>query len=208
VVGDYGWLVRSVTEFLIIALMVTLTPGPGTATILRVAARDGRRAAMSAVLGNSAGVLSWGALSALGVSSLILASQIAYDALRIAGAGVLVILGLRSLLHRRQQADTGIVPGRAPGWRSGLLTSMSNPKLAVFFVALLPQFLRPGAPVLPYALAMAGVIVALDIVWFSTLAFAVDRARAVLTPKLQAALQRFTGAVMIAFGIRLATESR
>jgi len=160
--------VRSVTEFLIVALVVTLTPGPGTATILRVAARDGRRAAMSAVLGNSAGVLTWGALSALGVSSLILASQIAYDTLRIVGAGALIILGLRSLLHRRREAGAGTASERAAGWRSGLLTSMSNPKLAVFFVALLPQFLRPGAPVLPYALAMAGVIVALDIAWFST----------------------------------------
>jgi threonine/homoserine/homoserine lactone efflux protein len=204
----YGWPVRSVTEFLIVALVVTLTPGPGTATILRVAARDGRRAAMSAVAGNSAGVLTWGALSALGVSSLIIASQIAYDAMRIAGGGVLIILGLQSLLHRRRPADTGTVPGRAPGWRSGLLTSMSNPKLAVFFVALFPQFVRPGAPVLPYALAMAGVIVALDIAWFSTLAFAVDRARAVLTPKVQAALERFTGAVMVGLGVRLATESR
>lgn len=206
--SDYGWLVRSVAEFLIVALVVTLTPGPGTAMILRVAARDGRRAAMSAVLGNSAGVLTWGALSALGVSSLILASQIAYDALRIAGAGVLVILGLRSLLRRRPEADAGTVPGRAGGWRRGLLTSMSNPKLAVFFVALFPQFLRPGAPVLPYALAMAGVIVALDIAWFSTLAFALDRARAVLTPKVQASLERFTGAVLVGFGVRLATESR
>lgn len=71
---------RSATEFLIIALVVTLTPGPGTATILRVAARDGRRAALSAIVGHSAGVLLWGILSAVGVSSLILASQLAFDA--------------------------------------------------------------------------------------------------------------------------------
>ena len=222
--SGYGRSVRSVLEFLVIALAVTLTPGPGTATVLRVAARDGRRAAMSAVVGNSGGVLMWGALSALGVSSLILASQIAYDTLRIVGAGVLIVLGLRSLLHRRHAAGpvtepaTGPVtgratepatePARAAGWRSGLVTSASNPKLAVFFVALFPQFVRPGAPVLPYALAMAAVVVALDIAWFSLLAFAVDRARHVLKPKVQAALERFTGAVMVGLGIRLATESR
>jgi threonine/homoserine/homoserine lactone efflux protein len=78
------------------------------------------------------------------------------------------------------------VPPRSAGWRSGLVTSASNPKLAVFFVALFPQFVEPDAPVLPYALAMAGVIVALDIAWFSILALAVDRARQILRPKVQA----------------------
>jgi threonine/homoserine/homoserine lactone efflux protein len=200
------------TEFLVVALVVTLTPGPGTATILRVAARHGRRAAMSAVVGNSAGVLMWAALSALGVSSLILASQIAYDALRISGAGVLIVLGLRSLLRRDRAtapaAAPAAVPPRFAGWRSGLVTSASNPKLAVFFVALFPQFVEPDAPVLAYALAMAGVIVALDIAWFSILALAVDRTRQILRPKVQAGLERFTGAVMVGLGVRLATESR
>ena len=196
------------TEFLVVALVVTLTPGPGTATVLRVAARNGRRAAMSAVVGNSAGVLMWGALSAVGVSSLILASEIAYDALRIGGAGVLIVLGLRSLLHRKRTVETVTSPVRAAGWRSGLVTSVANPKLAVFFVALFPQFVRPDAAVLPYALAMAGIIVTLDIAWFSLLAFAVDRAGQVLKPKAQAVLERFAGAVMVGLGVRLAAESR
>lgn len=87
---------RSLPEFLVIALLVTVTPGPGTATVLRVAARDGHAAARRTILGNSADVLTWGLLSAVGVSSLILASQIAYDVLRVGGAAVLVILGARS----------------------------------------------------------------------------------------------------------------
>jgi threonine/homoserine/homoserine lactone efflux protein len=206
---------RSVPEFLIIAVAVTLTPGPGTATILRVAARDGRRAAMSGIVGNSAGVLAWGILSALGVSSLILASQLAYDTLRIAGAAVLVVIGLRSLFqrHRGEESANLNAPGegmsrRRAGWRSGLVTSMSNPKLAVFFVALFPQFLTRGSPVLPYALGMAGAIVLLDVLWFSTLAYALDRARVLLKPRVQRGVERFTGAVMIGLGVRLATESR
>ncbi len=201
---------RSVAEFVLIAVVVTLTPGPGTATIVRVAARDGRRAAMSAILGNSAGVLVWGVLSAVGVSSLILASQVAYDALRIGGAAVLVVLGLRSLLGRRdgegEHAEAS-TRGRA-GWRAGLATSLSNPKLAVFFVALFPQFLTRGSPVLPYALAMAAVIVSLDVVWYSTLAFAVDRARSLLRSRVQRGLERMTGAVMVGLGLRLAAEAR
>lgn len=200
---------RSITEFLIIALIVTLTPGPGTATILRVAARDGRRAALSATVGNSAGVLVWGILSAVGVSSLILASQLAFDTLRLVGAAALIVLGLRSLLRpqRDDQPSAQNEPRRRAGWRSGLVTSVSNPKLAVFFVALFPQFLTRGSPVLPYALGMAGAIVVLDVIWFSALAFAVDRARTLFQPRVQRGMQRFTGAVMVGFGIRLATES-
>ena len=200
---------RSAPEFLLVALLVTLTPGPATATILRVAARDGRRAALSAIAGNSAGVFLWGALSALGVSSLILASRIAFDVLRITGAAVLIVLGLRSLLHRRSEADEPVaVPRRRAGWRSGLVTSVSNPKLAVFFVALFPQFLRPGSPVLPYALGMAATIVAIDIVWFSTLALLVERARGLVAPRVQRVVERITGSAMVAFGIRLAAEAR
>jgi threonine/homoserine/homoserine lactone efflux protein len=201
---------RSPWEFLAIAIVVTLTPGPGTATILRVAGRDGRRAATAAILGNSIGVLLWGSLSAIGVSALILASQIAYDVLRLGGAAVLVVLGIRSLVGR-QTATVGS-PHRerrlAAGWRAGLLTGVSNPKLAAFFVALLPQFLRPGAPVLPVALAMAATIVLFDLIWFSTLAFSVDRARRILGPRLQHRLERISGAVMVGFGFKLATEAR
>jgi threonine/homoserine/homoserine lactone efflux protein len=201
--------VTSVWEFLAIAVVLTLTPGPATAMILRVAARDGRRAALSATLGNGAGVLTWGLLSAVGVSSLILASQVAYDVLRFAGACVLVTIGLRSLLHHRRDDDGAMMlRGRQAGWRSGLVSGLSNPKLAVFFVALFPQFLTPGAPVLPYALAMAATVVALDVLWFSTLAFAVDRARTLVRPRVQSVFERCTGAVLVGLGVRLATESR
>jgi threonine/homoserine/homoserine lactone efflux protein len=192
-------------EFLAIAIVVTITPGPATATIVRVAGRDGRRAATGAILGNSVGVLVWGALSAAGVSSLILASRIAYDVLRVGGAAVLVVLGVRSLLGRRPAvADRP----SAAGWRAGLVTSMSNPKLAAFFVALFPQFLSPGTPVLPAALSMAGIIVAFDLVWYSALALAVDRARTLLGPRLQRRLERVSGAVMLGFGVKLAAEAR
>jgi len=200
--------VRSPWEFLAIAVVVTITPGPGTATVLRVAARDGRRAATQAILGNSVGVLFWGALSAVGVSSLILASTIAYDALRVAGAAMLVAIGVRSLVGRERSSRPNGERARPAGWRTGLLTSTSNPKLAAFFVALFPQFVHPGAPVLPLALAMAATIVVFDLVWFSTLAFTVDRASTVLRPRLRRTLERVAGGVMVAFGVQLAAEAR
>lgn len=200
---------KSLPEFLLVAVVVTLTPGPATATVLHVTARHGRAAALATVVGNSVGVFAWGALAALGVSSLVLASDIAYAALKIVGAVVLVVIGVRSWLRRREHTElpAGTVRRRA-GWRVGLVSSISNPKLAVFFVALFPQFLRPDAPVLPWSLAMAAVIVTLDVVWFSTLSYTVDRAGTLLRPRIHSTLQRITGTVLIGIGIRLAAEAR
>jgi threonine/homoserine/homoserine lactone efflux protein len=199
--------VRSVPEFFLIALVVTLTPGPATALILRVTARDGRRAAMGAVAGNSAGIFVWATLSAVGVSSLILASEIAYDVLRIGGAVLLVGLGVRSLLHRHD--ETPATPARGPiGWKTGLVTALANPKLAVFFVALFPQFLSPHANVLPAALVMAVVIVGYDLLWFGTLIYAVDRAGSLLRPRIRRTMERITGGVMIGLGVSVAADAR
>jgi threonine/homoserine/homoserine lactone efflux protein len=88
------------------------------------------------------------------------------------------------------------------------VTSFSNPKLAVFFVALFPQFLSPHAAVLPAALAMAAVIVALDVAWFSGLILLVDRTRGLLKPRLQRLMERVTGSVMVGLGVRLVIEPR
>jgi threonine/homoserine/homoserine lactone efflux protein len=197
---------RSIPEFLLVALAVTLTPGPATALILRVAARDGRRAALGAMAGNCLGVLGWACLSAVGVASLILASQIAYDVLRVGGAVVLVVLGVRSILHRTD--DVADPAHGKHGWRSGLVTSMANPKLAVFFIALFPQFLSPHAAVFPAALAMATVIVAYDVLWYSALAYAVDRAGTLLRPRVRRTMERVTGGVMVGLGISIAADSR
>jgi threonine/homoserine/homoserine lactone efflux protein len=199
--------VGSIWGFLLVALVVTLTPGPATALVLRVAARDGRRAALGTVVGNSIGVLMWATLSAVGVSSLILASQIAYDVLRFGGAAVLIALGVRSLLRRDSDEAPAALP-RLTGWRIGVVTSAANPKLAVFFVALFPQFLSPGTSVLLPALLMGVVIVLYDIAWFSLLAWSVDRAGRALRPRIRRLMERTTGAVLIGLGVRVAAEAR
>jgi len=117
---------------------------------------------------------------------------------------VLIVLGARSVLHRTRELPT--LP-RWTGWKTGLLSSLANPKLAVFFVALFPQFLTPGTTVLPAALAMAVALVVLDFAWFATLAWAVDRAGRVLRPRLRVWMERTTGAVMIALGLRVAVAN-
>jgi threonine/homoserine/homoserine lactone efflux protein len=208
---------HSPLSFLLVAVVVSLTPGPATATIIRTSARFGRRTALSAIAGNSIGVMMWAVLSALGVSSLILASRIAYDGLKVGGAAVLVTLGVRSLVGSRRASpearpdvDAGTTPGSpsaGAGFRAGVLTGVANPKLAVFFIALFPQFLSRSAPVLPFALLMAVVVVAVDLVWFSVLALAVDRAGSLLRPRVHAWLERCSGAVMVALGLRLAVET-
>lgn len=198
---------RSVWEFLVVALVVTLTPGPATALVLRVTARDGRRAALGTVVGNSIGIFVWATLSAVGVSSLILASEIAFDVLRIGGAAILVYLGIRSLVHRHSE-DHVAVPRRPAGMRTGVVTSLANPKLAVFFVALFPQFLAPDAAVLPAAFLMAGVIVGFDVLYFGTLVWLVDRAGSFLKPRVRQWMERSTGGVMIALGLCVAAEGR
>ena len=210
---------HSLPAFLAVAAAVTLTPGPAYALLLQVAATQGRRAALATIAGNSVGVLTWGALAAVGISELVAANRLAYDALRLAGAAFLIWLGLRALLSGRG-GTTAAAPGedlgptaRAGGvaWRAGrrgLVNSLANPKLAVFFVALFPQFLVPGAAVLPAALAMAGVIVAFDLVWYGSTALAVDRLSRALRPRLTRRLEKVSGAVLTAFGVRLATEAR
>lgn len=201
--------------FVPVAVLLSITPGVATALVVRNAARGGRRQAFFTTSGNSIGVLAWGCFAALGIATLVATSAAVFDAVKLAGAAVLVVLGLLSLRGRRG-TDTHVagasgvvtVSGRA-ALREGLLTSLANPKLAVFFVALFPQFIPRGAPVLPSALAMAGVIVAVDLLWYSTLALLVARARkAFVDGGWGRRIERFTGAVLIGLGIRLAFERR
>ena len=200
----------SIWEFLLVAMVLTLTPGPATALVLRTAARHGRVAALGCVAGNSIAVMTWASLSALGISSLILASQVAYDVLRVGGAAFLIYLGLRSLLRKTDPLDAADVetPRLRSGIRTGLVAGAANPKLAVFFVALFPQFLSPHAHVLPAALAMGATVVAFDIVWLGTLAWTVERAGLLLRPRLRRRLERISGSVMIGLGVRIAAEAR
>lgn len=198
--------------FVPIAIVVTVTPGPATALVIRSALRGGRRAALATIAANSLCVLVWAALSVLGMSALVAASATAFAALKVVGAVVLVHLGVQAL--RRAGRGEEIVVGRsglppARAFRDALLTGITNPKLAVFFVALFPQFVPAGASVLGTALLMAVTIVALDVVWYGTLSAAVIRVRrGVIGRRVAAWLERATGAVLIALGVRVALDAR
>lgn len=193
--------------FVPVALLLTLAPGPATALVVRNAVRGGRRRALLTTVGNSLGVFAWGAFAALGIAAVVATSAQAYTAVKLAGAIVLIVLGIQSLRRGRRSAPPP--PSSRSAVRDGLFTSLANPKLAVFYVALFPQFVPAGAPVLPWALAMAGLVVAFDLVWYSALAYLVARARRAFVegPWLRRA-ERLTGAVLIGLGLRLALERR
>jgi threonine/homoserine/homoserine lactone efflux protein len=194
-----------------VAAVLTLTPGAATALVVRSAALGGRRAALRTTVGNSLGVLAWAVLAALGVAAVVAASTEAFAAVKLAGAVFLILLGAQTVVRGRGEADRSDGPHMSSmsAFRDGLLTSVLNPKLAVFFVALFPQFVPDRVSVLPSALLMAAMIVAFDLAWYSTLAYLVARAKRAFVegPWLRRA-ERLTGGVLIGLGARLALERR
>jgi threonine/homoserine/homoserine lactone efflux protein len=197
-------------SFLGVAVLVSLLPGPATALVVRSAAVHGRREAFRTVLGNSTGILLWALASVLGISALVAASSVAFVVLKVVGALVLLYLGVQALRGAGKAAGEGSGPRIVRGhFAAGLMTSGANPKLAVFFIALLPQFVPDGAPVLPWTLAMAAILIAVDLVYFTALAWVVSRAkRAVVGSTLARRVEQITGGVMIALGLRVALESQ
>ena len=122
--------------FVPVAAALTVTPGVATALVIRSALRGGRRAAFATTVGNSMGVLAWALAAAIGVAAIVAASVTAFTIVKIAGAVLLVIMGLHSLLSRHEAPRPDArLQGRS-AFRDGLVTSIANPKLAVFFVAL------------------------------------------------------------------------
>lgn len=218
-----GW----VLAFALVAALLTITPGVDTALVIRNTLSGGRGCGLRTSVGVCCGVVAWGVLSAAGVSAVLTASRAAYDVLRVAGAAYLLLLGVRTLLAtRRSHAPGGVVPGggvspaggphrvdAAPlaqaraAFRAGMLTNLLNPKVGVFYVTLLPQFIPAGAPVLPSSLLLAGIHAAEGIVWLTGVTLAVSRARAVMQrPSVRRGLERVTGLVLIGFGARVALE--
>ena len=201
-------MISTLISFLGVAVLVSLLPGPATALVVRSAAVHGRREAFHTVLGNSTGILFWALASVLGISALVAASSVAFGVLKVMGAVVLVYLGVQALRGVGEAGEGRPGLPRRP-YVQGLVTSGANPKLAVFFIALLPQFVPDGAPVLPWTLAMAAILIAVDLVYFTALAWVVSRAkRAVVGSRLARRVEQLTGAVMIALGVRVAFESQ
>ncbi|MDN3356291.1 LysE family translocator [Actinomadura sp. DC4] len=208
-------MLQTLLAFVGAAAVVALVPGPSTAIIVRQSVTEGRRAGVAAMLGNECGVVLWGLAAALGLSALLLASTIAYDAMRIAGAVFLLTLGARALWRSRRPAAVAFdePPSRTgSAWRAfrvGLLTNVANPKAGVFAVSFLPQFVPAGASVLPVLVALSLVWALIDAVWYLTLIWLAGRAgRALGRPSVRRRLEQVSGVVLVGLGLRLAAESR
>jgi RhtB (resistance to homoserine/threonine) family protein len=206
--------------FLLVAGLLTITPGADMALVMRHALGGGRRQAFFASLGICLGCLIWGTASALGVSVVFAQSPLAFAILKYIGGAYLIYLGVRALSAaiRGQQSTTNdssrpsSLRGYRPEWTcfgQGLLTNLLNPKVAVFYLTFLPQFVAPERPVLPQSVFLATTHVLMGLVWLTLYARFIDRMAAVLlTDRVRRRIEAATGAVLMALGIRLALAKR
>ena len=205
-------VLEALVAFTAAATLLTLTPGLDTALILRTAAVEGPRRAALAGLGIVLGCLAWGGAVALGLGALLMASQTAFTALKWIGAAYLVWLGIGLLRRPRESFDLGTAGERQDGgglaWlRRGLLTNLLNPKVGVFYVSFLPQFLADGVAPGPFMFGLAAIHAVLGVLWFAVLIAATRPLAEVLKrgPVVRW-LDRVTGGVFLAFGARLALD--
>lgn len=202
---------QALIAFCIAAGLLTIAPGLDTALVLRTAAVEGPRGAALAALGIVAGCLTWGAGVALGLGALLAASQLAFNVLKWAGALYLVWLGLNLLFKPRSrfgvELDAPVPPSaRDHSWLGrGYLTNLLNPKVGVFYVSFLPQFLPAHVAAGPFIFLLAALHALMGLVWFALLIIATRPiARALKRPAVIRRLDRVTGVVFLSFGVKLA----
>jgi threonine/homoserine/homoserine lactone efflux protein len=210
--------VDRVAAFLAVSALVIVTPGQDTALTIRNTLLGGRPAGLFTAVGVSAGQAVWTIATSAGLAALLLASEPAFVAVKLAGAAFLVYLGAQALLAAvrggpeathgaERRSDRPLRPATA--LRQGFLSNLGNPKMAVFFTSLLPQFVPEAGPAFPVLLALGIVFCALTLAWLGAYAFAVGKAGHVLRrPRVRRALDAITGTVLVALGLRLATERR
>lgn len=204
-------VVQALSAYMVAAGLLTITPGLDTALVLRTAAVEGPKRAVFAALGINFGCLVWGAAVALGLGALLDASTLAFNILKWIGAGYLVWLGLNLVLKPRDRFEVSTGARRGGGdlvWmRRGFLTNLLNPKIGVFYVSFLPQFLPAGVQAAPFIFLLAVIHVLIGSCWSATLIAGTRPIAGVLQRSAVVRwLDRLTGGVFLAFGVRLALE--
>jgi threonine/homoserine/homoserine lactone efflux protein len=204
-------VVTAVIGFAVVAGMLTLLPGIDTALVLRASIMRGPRAAYATVFGICAGLLVWGIAAAIGVTAILSASQVAYDIVRWAGALYLVGLGIKLLWDSRGAERMPGIDASADSesaftsFRRGFLTNLLNPKIGVFYMAVLPQFIPTDAQALSAGVVLALVHVVESVIWFSVLIWGTRLMKAWLErPAVKVWLDRITGGVLVGFGVKVA----
>jgi len=214
----------ALAAWVLVAFLGTMTPGLDTMLVLRHTILGGRPAGLTVVLGIAAGCLTWATASLAGLTALLAASRLAYDAVRIAGAAYLIWLGSsaiwRSLPRHRssstaeddQAIDIGSqhdAPGPWRGLRAGLVTNLLNPKVGVFYISLLPQFLPTGPDATAWGALLVAIHIATGFLWYPALILLVGHARRVLQrAAVRRWMDRITATVLIGLGLKLATDAQ
>jgi threonine/homoserine/homoserine lactone efflux protein len=202
----------SILAFTGIAVLLTILPGADMALVAKVTLLDGRRAAFFTSLGICAGLPVHATASALGLSLILATSAEAFTVVKFAGAAYLAYLGIRTIRDSLQPAAEAATPDgrvrrRGAAFAQGWLSNVLNPKVALFYLTFLPQFISPGDNVLAKSLLLAGIHAVLGLAWLPLYAYAIDRLGAVMRGARRL-LERVTGAALIGLGLRLALERR
>jgi threonine/homoserine/homoserine lactone efflux protein len=194
--------------FVGVAVVVIVTPGQDTALTVRNTLAGGRRAGIRTASGVVCGQAVWALAASAGIAALLVASEPAFVAVKLVGAAYLVYLGGQALLaavRRRDPVEHGRPPSGGRELRQGLLSNLGNPKMAVFFSSLLPQF----GDTFPALLGLGLLFCALTMTWLSAYALVIARAGDVLRrPRVRRVIDAVTGTVLVALGIRLAAADR
>ena len=200
--------------FIGVAGLLTIMPGADMALVTKNVLVVGRKRAMLTIIGICAGCVIHATASALGLSAILATSATAFNIVKTLGAGYLIWIGVQSI--RESQSDAPVVNGPDESRRAklspflqGFLTNILNPKVAVFYLTFLPQFISPGEPVLRRSLVLASIHIVMGFAWLTAYAWFIDRVGSVLTrPRVKMWLERVTGGLLIALGARLAWERR
>jgi threonine/homoserine/homoserine lactone efflux protein len=204
-------LVTHLAAFFGVAALVIVTPGQDTALTIRNSLLGGRLNGLTTAIGVSVGQCTWALATSAGLAALLVASEPAFVALRLFGAAYLILLGLQALRAAARNRSSPITGDASPrrvarpfvGFRQGLVSNLGNPKMAIFFPSLLPQFAHSFGALI----ALGFVFAAMTLLWLSAYALAVARAGDLLRrPRIRRAIDAVVGVVLVAFGVRLAAE--
>jgi threonine/homoserine/homoserine lactone efflux protein len=204
--------------FLAIAAVVIVTPGPDTALTIRNTLLRSRRSGIFTALGVVSGQATWALATSAGIAALLRASEPAFVALKLVGAAYLILLGAQAIRNAFASGKPSRLPAceRSPRhtsavstWRHGMVSNLTNPKMAAFFPSLLPQFAgHGGAAFLPLIL-LGLVFCTLTLAWLTAYAVAVAKAGDVLRrPRVRRTLEGLTGAALVGLGVRVAGQHR
>lgn len=205
--------------FLLVVAVLTITPGPDMALVLRNGAHGGSGLAWYTGLGCCSGIAVHATAAVIGLSALLAASAVAFTVVKLVGAAYLAWLGIMALWHsrrsaRRAEAETYDEPQfvlsqltRRGCYRQGLLTNLLNPKIALLFLTLLPQFVAGGEPRTATSAVLAVIFLLIAVLWWRLFSLAVGGLAGLLArPTVALVLERVTGVVLIALGVRVALE--